>query len=216
MRVLICLDRTDFAKSILPVARRFAAASGADVELVTVVEAPTRGGEPWSGQRPEPVDPQLIRAAREELEAAATDFVTAPRTTVLEGHDAADAILRHARATHPDLIALATHSRGALGEAALGSTAREVTRSGVAPVLLFHPLAAVGMRTADIPLGVHAFTSDGELLGQVVEVTPGRLRIWRVSGGDLWLPASVAGAITTGQLALDIAATDIAELAHRV
>ncbi|HEY5475170.1 MAG TPA: universal stress protein [Tepidiformaceae bacterium] len=215
MRLLVCLDRTTFAQSILPVAQRFAAATNAEVELITVVAPNRHHGEPWSGQQPEPLDAAVVEEAQRDLASIASGFAPPARVTVVVGQSAADAIVRHARATRPDVIVLATHSRGRLGEAALGSTASEVTLAGVAPVLLLHPVGAIGMRTGDIPIGVYAFTADGEQLGTVAEVTPDRLRIRSSSGDDVWLPASVAGAITTGRLVLEMASTDLARLAQQ-
>jgi len=216
MRLLICLDRTDFARSILPVAKRFAEAMAAEVELLTVVAPEPRGGEPWSGQQPPQVSQKMIDDSKNALASAAGGFSPAARVTVVDGASAADAIVRHARATRPDLIALATHSRGALGEAALGSTAREVTRAGVAPVLLLHPSATVGMRSGDVPIGIYAFTADGEIVGEVAEVMSDRMRLRQDGGRELWLPCSAAGAITTGRLVLEVAAADIPALSLQV
>jgi len=209
VRFLVCLDQTAFARSILPAVKQLAAAAGAKVELITVVRAERHGGEPWSGQRSEPLKGTAIDEARQILEVAASEFTPPADVAVVGGNSAAAAIVHHARVTHPGIIALATHSRGSLGEAALGSTAPEVTRAGVAPVLLFHPLAAAGMRTGDIPLGIYAFTADGDPAGEVIEVTAERLRLRRVSGEDIWLPASVAGAVTTGRLLLEVSSADM-------
>jgi len=54
-------------------------------------------------------------------------------------HDAAAAIVECARRNAIDVIVMATHSRGPLAQALLGSTTSSVVRSGVAPVLLVHP-----------------------------------------------------------------------------
>jgi nucleotide-binding universal stress UspA family protein len=53
--------------------------------------------------------------------------------------DAAEAIVNCARRNAIDVIVMATHSRGPLAQALLGSTTTSVVRSGVAPVLLVHP-----------------------------------------------------------------------------
>lgn len=124
MRLLVCLDRTAFAQSILPVAQRFAAATNAEVELITVVAPNRHHGEPWSGQQPEPLDAAVVEEAQRDLASIASRFASPARVTVVEGQSAADAIVRHARTTRPDVIVRATHSRGVLGEAAPGSTAR--------------------------------------------------------------------------------------------
>jgi nucleotide-binding universal stress UspA family protein len=53
--------------------------------------------------------------------------------------DAADVIIAAAGQHHVDVIVMATHSRGPLAQALLGSTTSKVVRSGAAPVLLVHP-----------------------------------------------------------------------------
>jgi len=55
--------------------------------------------------------------------------------------DAADTIIACAAEHHVDVIVMATHSRGPLAQALLGSTTAKVVRSGAAPVLLVHPKA---------------------------------------------------------------------------
>ena len=56
-------------------------------------------------------------------------------------HDAGAAIIDCAQRNAVDVIVMATHSRGPLAQALLGSTTASVIRSGVAPVLLVHPKA---------------------------------------------------------------------------
>ena len=86
---------------------------------------------------------RLRAQSDEEAEAArrtvAADLPLPARVTVLHGEDAAEAIAAYARRTGADLIALTTHARGPFGELVWGSTAKALTRSGVAPVLLVHP-----------------------------------------------------------------------------
>ncbi len=53
--------------------------------------------------------------------------------------DAAGAIVECARRNAIDVVVMATHSRGPLAQALLGSTTASVIRSGVAPVLVVHP-----------------------------------------------------------------------------
>jgi len=216
MKILVCVDQSEFSRAVIPAARKLASACQADLELVTVIPRRPPAGEPWSGREGMEAaapDDEASGGARQLLEGIRAEFDSPVEVTVLEGHSPAAAITQYARRTRPDVIAMATHSRGTVGEAALGSTAREVTRSGVSPVLLLHPIGAARIRAADIPLGIYVFTSDGEPLGEVAEVTPERMRIRRPSGGELWLPTGVADAMTTGQLVLEIAAADVEPLA---
>lgn len=212
MRLLVCVDESTFSHSVLPLARRLAASMNADVEIVTVVPPATRGGEPWSGQPDTAGDQQPPESVSTALATAASGFSPAAATNILIANDPAAGIVRHARATHPDIIVIATHSRGTLGELALGSTAREVTRSGVAPVLLLHPVAADGLRASDIPVGIYVFSSDGDPLGEVTELTAGDVVLRADDGTEFSLPASVTGVITAGRLLLAVSSEDVAAL----
>ena len=77
--------------------------------------------------------------ARQDLHVLAEGFPGEPRLVVLGGGDVEDALIEYARHEHPDVIAMATHSRSAVGKAVFGSTAHAVVSSGVAPVMLVHP-----------------------------------------------------------------------------
>ena len=215
MRLLVCVDESRFSQSVLPLARRLAASMNADVEIVTVVPPIERGGEPWSGQVGTPAKqppPESVTAA---LVSAASGFTPAATTNVVVASDAAAGIVHHARLTHPDIIVIATHSRGTLGEAVVGSTAREVTRSGVAPVLLLHPVAADGLRASDIPIGIYAFSSEGDPLGEVVKLTNDAV-VFRAGTKEFSLPATISGVITAGRLSLAISSADVAALRNEV
>ena len=60
------------------------------------------------------------------------------RTAIIEGH-AGTAIVDAAIAEHADVIVMATHGRGGLGRAFLGSVADHVVRHSPCPVLLVRP-----------------------------------------------------------------------------
>lgn len=76
-----------------------------------------------------------LAAVKSELEAAGVATV---RTNVIEGH-AATAIVDAASAERADVIVMATHGRGGLGRAVLGSVADHVVRHASCPVLLVRP-----------------------------------------------------------------------------
>lgn len=76
-----------------------------------------------------------LTALKVELEAAGAKSV---RTAVIEGH-AGTAIVDTAAAEHADVIVMATHGRGGLGRAVLGSVADHVVRHAACPVLLVRP-----------------------------------------------------------------------------
>ena len=125
---------------------------------------------------------------------------------MLAAPDVALAIEHHARETEAGLIAMATHSRGALGEAALGSVARAVTRSGVAPVLAVSPTAIGGLNFNDVPLGIHVFTSDGQHVGELTGYRSGAFSVRNAAGEEAWYDQDAASAVSAGHLSLAIPA----------
>jgi nucleotide-binding universal stress UspA family protein len=59
---------------------------------------------------------------------------------VVDDH-AAQAIVEYARRHHVDMIAMSTHGAGGLRDMLVGSVTADVTRSGVAPVVVIRPAA---------------------------------------------------------------------------
>lgn len=78
---------------------------------------------------------RILGALKTELEAAGVKSV---RTAVVEGH-AGMAIVDAAAAERADVVVMATHGRGGLGRAVLGSVADYVVRHAKCPVLLVRP-----------------------------------------------------------------------------
>jgi len=62
----------------------------------------------------------------------------------------AQCIVTYAERQQIDLVALSTHSRGALGRAVMGATADKVVRGAPTPVLVFHP-SGRGAGAAPLP-----------------------------------------------------------------
>jgi nucleotide-binding universal stress UspA family protein len=99
---------------------------------------------PPAPRYPETKD-QAVQRARSELEdyllALASKLPAGARIHV-EAHVSdhpAQTIIERAREEHPNMIVMASHSRAGVMRVFLGSTAEEVMRSGVAPVLVVHP-----------------------------------------------------------------------------
>ncbi len=78
---------------------------------------------------------RILGALKTELEGAGVKSV---RTTIVEGH-AGMAIVAAAGAERADLVVMATHGRGGIGRAVLGSVADYVVRHATCPVLLVRP-----------------------------------------------------------------------------
>jgi nucleotide-binding universal stress UspA family protein len=140
--ILVLLDGSERAESILPDVQQAAEAFGARVELFRVVP-------PWFGDVEGVVVPQFDRfgidayasEAKRELDAIADEF-RAKGITVTATVDVRDGvtrtILEHIEATNPDLVALATHGRG-IARLVVGSVADKVLRAGARPVLCLRP-----------------------------------------------------------------------------
>jgi nucleotide-binding universal stress UspA family protein len=157
--MLVPLDGSPLAEQVLPYAQALAA-PGAELILLTVVEAP----EPIHGMRGqllvplEDVQRMLEQQARDDLQRAEATLRNGRPPVRLEttAGDPAEQILRLAAERQVDLIAMTTHGRGALGRWIFGSVADRVARSSPVPVLLLRPSAgepqAAAIRRLVIPL----------------------------------------------------------------
>jgi nucleotide-binding universal stress UspA family protein len=97
-------------------------------EQAVLVETSTQAGE---RARNEAKD-YLERIAHKTLPLGA-------QVDVLDGDDAAGAILEEARKRRVDVIAMTSHGRSGLARLITGSVATKVLAAGVAPVLLVRP-----------------------------------------------------------------------------
>jgi len=166
MKILATFDRTAFSESILPVLEKIAALPDAEFTLLTVahepharirggMRTPIVGGATLGATVPVVIpasDPSFAENKEQAVErriAEMQDYLLnlgrqLPKGTSIhvEAHiseDAAETIIERAKAEQPDVIVMATRSRGGLGGALFGTTTDKVVRSGVAPVLLVHP-----------------------------------------------------------------------------
>jgi nucleotide-binding universal stress UspA family protein len=154
-RVLVPLDGSRQAESVLPVAIVIAQRCGATVTLLHVLEhnAPEKvHGEQHLND---------TRAATAYLNDVATrhnlDGVrTEQHVHENPEHDVARSIAAHADELHVDLIALATHGSGGLRGFLFGSIAQQALRRTTIPVLLIRPEVRGGRhadyRTILVPL----------------------------------------------------------------
>jgi nucleotide-binding universal stress UspA family protein len=144
--VLVLLDGSETAASILPEVAAFAKAFGARIELFRVV-AP-----PWLGDSEVLIPPEVDRFgidvfaenAKRELDAVADDLRGKGLTvtsTVEVRNGVTRRILDYIETSNPDVVALATHGRG-IGRLLFGSVADKVLRSGARPMLCVSPRRA--------------------------------------------------------------------------
>lgn len=167
-KILVPLDGSAFAEAALPLATAVARRSGAAIELVNVHEpAPNLAYDEWEA------------AAREwslsylrETEGRLRDFSPGQVTTTVLAGRVSDALVQHAEASDSDLVVMATHGRGALTRAWLGSVADAFVRHTDRPVLLVRPDEDEGPAdlAAEVALDHVLIPLDGsDLSKQIVE-----------------------------------------------
>ena len=142
-RILVPLDGSALSEGALPLAQQLAEAFGADIVLAEVLR--------WASQAymfgvPEThvvqIDEELSKAAQTYLEQKrdALQTTRSVEAKVLHGF-AADAMVELERHDGIDLVVMASHGRGGIVRAALGSVADRMLH-GPAPVLIVRPASS--------------------------------------------------------------------------
>jgi len=143
-RIVLPLDGSPVAESVLPVVADLARAGGGSVRLLRVMPLPNNCVD---------ADGRVVAYADQEmerLEAKGLDYLRTVETRLgglpIESHirfgDPLDEILKEADDFDADLIAVTTAGRSGLGRAVLGSVAERVFRKAGTPVLLYRPSPA--------------------------------------------------------------------------
>jgi nucleotide-binding universal stress UspA family protein len=131
-KILVPLDGSDVALSIMPTVEEFARAMGASLVLYHAVAplAVYPGFEAAAVPALHTVTEELQNQAREILERTARDAKSRgiEATMIVAVDMAVDGILQAGEDAKVDLIAIATHGRGGLGRLVLGSVADGVVR----------------------------------------------------------------------------------------
>lgn len=143
-RILVPLDGSGLAETALMPARNLAEALGADIVLAQAL--------PWAGQtfsfgladvNVALIDRNLTEAAEAYLAQVCEALPSRPPVGVRVLHGMpADALIDLVMAESVDLVVMASHTRGGLARAALGSVADRMLQAE-APVLLVRPEAAI-------------------------------------------------------------------------
>lgn len=141
-RIVVPLDGSPFAETVLPFVTAIATATGSPVELVRAIEPMYLTVDPsGTAAAYQEILDGLREAATSYLEGIA-DQLRAERVTVdyaVQVGSPAGEIVDYAH-THPGtLVILATHGRTGVIGAVMGSVARRVVQHTSAPVLLVHP-----------------------------------------------------------------------------
>ena len=143
-RIVLPLDGSPVAESVLPVVADLARAGGGSVRLLRVMPLPNNCVD---------ADGRVVAYADQEmerLEAEGLDYLRTVETRLgglpIESHirfgDPLDEILKEADDFDADLIAVTSAGRSGLGRAVLGSVAERVFRKAGTPVLLYRPSPA--------------------------------------------------------------------------
>jgi nucleotide-binding universal stress UspA family protein len=151
-RLMVGLDGSKLAEAVLPLAERFARASGAHLLLVraTTVGATlevvghnsSRYLRYSAGVATARSDPAAERAAIGEATSYLAEIAAGLRArgvaveTIVSAGEPAEVLVGQARLRHADLILLATHGRSGLGRLLAGSVAETVLTQSPVPVVL--------------------------------------------------------------------------------
>ncbi len=146
-KILVPVDGSEVAASVIPAIEGFARTMGASLVFFSAVAPITTypGFESSQGAAIGDVMGEILEQAKtvtgRAAEGAVANGIEATSAVVLSS--AVDGILQAADETNADLIAIATHGRGGLGRAVLGSVADGVVRrSADRPVLVIRPAGA--------------------------------------------------------------------------
>lgn len=133
--ILVPLDGSAFAEAALPLALSLSQKTGAELRLVTVLEPiPAFAYEDWEPAAREWSE-EYLGSVAERCSGDAGGTVT---TQLRSGH-IIDALRQEIGESGADLVVMATHGRGALSRAWLGSVADRFMRQADLPVLFVRP-----------------------------------------------------------------------------
>jgi len=151
--VMVALDGSRLAERVIPAAAAFARDFGRRLLLVRVVPVGPLGPSALARRGVMRIAAQTLieeeREAHRYLASVRRDIVAAApvksQTRVVAG-DPAQELLGTAAEEEAGLLALATHGRGGLARAALGSVAATLLRRTTVPLLIVPPSAPVPRR----------------------------------------------------------------------
>ncbi|MCZ2110673.1 MAG: universal stress protein [Dehalococcoidia bacterium] len=127
--IVVPVDGSDFAESMIPVAAEFAKAIGAGIELIQVIPSVDR---PGSG---DVIESSYVRGHAEALQRDAGVPVS---FETLHG-DPAKVIPEYVRTRPGAMLAMTTHARRGIERIAFGGVANACIRHSGVPILLRHP-----------------------------------------------------------------------------
>ena len=134
-RILVPLDGSSFSEAALPLALELSRRTEADIHLLTVIEGITEFAfEEW-GEKAREGAQQTLEEVVGRIEGLTNASVS---YSIVQG-EAADTIERVAKEVEAQVVVMATHGRGAVSRAWLGSVADRFSRRSQVPTLLVRP-----------------------------------------------------------------------------
>lgn len=134
-QIMVPLDGSRFAESVLPIALSLSRRTGAKLHVVTVQEPiPSFAYDEWESAAEEWSE-EYLRSVVGRFGSLAGGVMT---TRLLSGH-VVDSLEAEANEKDVDLVVMATHGRGAFSRAWLGSVADAYLHHTERPVLLVRP-----------------------------------------------------------------------------
>ena len=151
-RILVALDGSPFAETILEEALNFGRIYRAEYDLVSVVEPPVPLMDLAPGVAMDTVEIELrlVQRAERYLARVVANLCREgqiARAHVVKGARVHQTLLDQADRLGVDLIAIATHGLGGLKRLALGSVTDKVVRESTQPVLILRPKLAADAAT---------------------------------------------------------------------
>ncbi len=172
-KILVPLDGSKTAETVLPNVMRLARESKAKVVLLTVESPSATTGRALSSRNGMGNGPATLEKPDAEMKAyldsAASMLaeVGVEATTVTAAGDAAEEILAYAAEHGCDLIAMSTRGRSALRRGLIGSVTDAVVRASKVPVLAVGP-KSVGGKDSDGSIRSVAVPLDGSEMAEAV------------------------------------------------
>ncbi len=167
--IMVSLDGSPFSEGALPLAVRLAERTGSDLHLVTVVE-PVSSFTSSNWEEATRVWGEVyLENVAERLRG---NFPGKVSTTLAEGSPT-QALSDEARRVGADLTIMATHGRGTVARAWLGSVADRYSRTHDGPVMLVRPGEsgeALPVGRADILIPLDGSDLSEDALGHAVEL----------------------------------------------
>jgi nucleotide-binding universal stress UspA family protein len=166
-RIIVPLDGSALAERSLEPAIALAEAEHAQVTLLRIVTPPKGWPRPQTGIPMRPLrapglDEAEVYLAKVRMDLAERGFRA--HMAVVVADDVARAIIGFAQASDEDLIAIATHGRGGIRRAVLGSVADRVMSEGLLSLLVVHP--------SDVPARARVFETPRDQLDSTYSAVP--------------------------------------------